>query len=261
MCREKKYKVFKRKMDIFLAKEKKHRQSLQWNEVLQVYNIFRSYNETYSGIKFISSGLWPPSRHYSKCLLISLYPRASQIPYSATWNFAKMRYMRENRGNQKNTDAVWQKCITQLFTIFNKQGRQVECLNYGSKFILNNMKSCWHLMVTKSVKSLYWWPPLPRGFLRATEFIPWVTQTQLGQWRSMECKGRFMLQWEYQSCTHWHGMVLKQGKEGFSHARGGRREKPTKSARVLADGKFPISNMDWACWAAAELLRKAHPWP
>lgn len=64
----KKYKAFERKMDIFSGKERKNRQSLQWNEVLQVYKIFQSDNKTYSLVKFISSSLWPPRRHSSKCL-------------------------------------------------------------------------------------------------------------------------------------------------------------------------------------------------
>lgn len=125
------------------------------------------------------------------------------------------------------------------------------------------MNSHWQHTVTKSVKSLYWWPPLPKGLLRGTEFIHWVTQTQLGQGNSMKCKGRLMLQWEYQSCTHWHGIVPKpgQGGWGFSHIQGGRREKPTRSARVLSDVKIAISSMGWACWAAADLLRKARPRP
>lgn len=62
----KKCKAFKRKMDIFSGKERKNRQSLQWNELLKVYKIFQSDNETYSRV--ISSNLWPPRRHSSKCL-------------------------------------------------------------------------------------------------------------------------------------------------------------------------------------------------
>lgn len=169
--------------------------------------------------------------------------------------------MGENRGSQNNTDTVWQKCIPQLFTIFNKQESLVFKL---WKFILNNMISCWQHMVTKLVKSLCWWPPFPKGFLRGTEFIHWATQTQLGQGKSMKCKGRSMLQWGYQSCTHchgWHCTKAREGGWGFSRVQEGRREKPTRSASVLADGKIPISNQAWTCWAAAVLLRKAHPCP
>lgn len=56
------------------------------------------------------------------------------------------------------------------------------------------MSSYWEHMVTRSVKSLYWWPPFPKGFLRRAESIRSDTDTA-GAGRSMKWKGRSMLQW------------------------------------------------------------------
>lgn len=101
--------------------------------------ILKAYNETkfYKFTIFFKvtmkpthmSSLSPPVCDHQEDtpVSVSVIPleRASQIPYFAAWNFAKMRSVGENRGSQNNTDTVWQKRIPQLLTIFNKQERQV----------------------------------------------------------------------------------------------------------------------------------------
>lgn len=55
-------------------------------------------------------------------------------------------------------------------------------------------------------------------------------------------------------------LYQSQGKEVGASVTSKEEEgkKPTRSASVLTDVKIPISNMGWACRAAADLLRKAH---
>lgn len=134
--------------------------------------IGKAYNEIYSHAKFISSSLWPPRRHSS----VSCYPFSQEPPRSPTLppEILSKRDPWGKTGEAKTTLTLFGRSVSHscLQYLIN---RRLQCLNYGSKFILNNMNSCWQYMVTKLVKSLSWWPPFPKGFLRGTEFIHWVT--------------------------------------------------------------------------------------
>lgn len=86
-----------------------------------------------------------------------------------------------------------------------------------------------------------------------------VTWTKLGQGESRKWKEKFMLQWKYQAALIGMTSYRSQGKEvGASTASQEDGGKSLQGQPVwLADVQIHISNGGWACWPAADLLRKA----
>lgn len=76
----------------------------------------------------------------------------------------------------------------------------------------------------------------PGGFSpRNQTHISRVTQTKVGHGRSRECQETVILQWKYQTCSHWHDIVPKPGQRswGFNRVPAERMGEPTRPVSAL----------------------------